>query len=562
MDDCDSKIVSIKYHLISILLMLIGGITFGLHVYFSKFAALAFISTSSWLLIILNNKSSWGIIYFFIMVYIMNLIGVSWLKEFNFQSWLIAPIIYSLYYIPLYWIIRTVHNKWPKLPLLLLWPIAFTGIEWFRVHLSPGQLPFCLLSDSLVEYSKLIQIVDIFGTGFLTFIVCMFSGFLTDLILNYRRENKVKGNSFLIQFFIIAAVYGSTLIYGLYRDSEVTFSNGPRIGIIHPLFDKWISDKPDTNRLYILENLTKQLLTQKVDIIVWPENSLTFAYNEKTIKEFSSPTINRIRKLSIELNTPVLIDGPTWDEIGGEMLHTTTLVGPQKPIQEYDKVFLIPWSEYIPLHSVLSSISLKAGKNYLNFIKKFYAIPVSFKSGLLTNIQEMNITANNRIWYFGTAICFEIGVPDLIRKWNSVGRVEGRQGVDFILNPSNEVLLGSGIHRQTLNAARFRAIENRISIIKASNNGISAMIDPNGRIKQSLKRDLGEIGELGQPSSLLADVIVDSRKSTVYTKIGDVFSILCFIIAITATIIITILSKNVNKLKKWVINDKARLFDI
>lgn len=474
------------------------------------------------------------------MIYIMNLIGVIWLKDFNIQSWLIAPIIYSLYYIPLYWVIIIIHNNWPKLPLMILWPFAFTGIEWFRVHISPGQLPFCLLSDSLIEYSKLIQIVDIFGTGFLTFIVCMISGFLAEIILIYCSEKKIARNYFLAQFFIIIMVYTFSIVYGLFRDSEETFSYGPKIGIIQPLFDKWISDKPDTNRLDNLVKLTKKLLKDKVNLIVWPENSLTFPYNEKFSKEFSSPTITRIQHLSIELNTPILIDGPTWDESGTELLHTTTLINYQDPIQKYDKVFLIPWSEYIPFHSTLSKLSVNAGKNYFYFISKFYQIPVSYKQGLLNNLQEMTLSVDNKKWYFGTAICFEIGVPELIQKWNSLIHFAGSTGVDFIINPTNEVLLGNGIHRQTLNAARFRAIENRLSIIKASNVGFSAMIDPNGHIRQVLERNVNGDGKLGVPSSLSVDVIVDSRKLTVYSKIGDIFPILCLVISFSTVIFIAI----------------------
>lgn len=546
----NSKILSLKNHSILILLMLGGGISFGLHVYFKVFAPLCFISTTFWILLILQNKIRSGLIYFFMMTYIMNLIGAYWLKDFNLQSWLIAPILYSLFYIPLYLIVKTIHNKWPKLPLLILWPIAFTGIEWFRVQVSPGQLPLCLLNDALIEHTKIIQIVDIFGTSVLTFIVCIISGFLADLILNYLRKNEVKKHSFLIQLLIIITIYGSCIIYGLYRDSEKTFSYGPKIGIIHPLFDKWVSDKPDTSRLSTLENLTRKLIHKKVDVIVWPENSLTFAYNDRHSNEFSSSTINRIKQLSIEFNTPILVDGPTWDISGTAMQHTTSLISPHGQIQKYNKVVLIPWSEYIPFHSTLSSFSTKAGAYFITFISKFYEVPVTFKSGLLTDVKEMTVEINNRIWYFGTPICFEIGTPRLIRQWNSLGHSDGSQGIDFIINPTNEVLLGHGVHRQTLNTARFRAIESRISIIKASNGGISAIIDPNGRIKQSLERHIGDKGNLGEPSSLVANIIVDTRKPTIYSKIGDIFPILCFLILLTGIIFITTSRIINNKMRK------------
>lgn len=542
----DSKKIPFESYVVSIILLLAGGILYGLHVYFNIFAPLCFISTSFWLLLILQNKSRAGLIYFFFMVYTMNLIGTFWLKDFNLQSWLIAPILYSLFYIPLYFTVRIIHGNWPKMPLSLIWATAFTGMEWFRVQVSPGRLPLCQLSDAFINYTKIIQIVDVLGTGVLTFMACMTSGLLADFILNYSGENRLKKRSLLTQVAIIFTIYCLCTIYGIYRDSEKTFSYGPKIGIIDPVFGKWVSNQPDTSRLPKLENLTKKLLHEKVDLIVWPENSLTFPYNDKSSNEFSSPTINRISKLSLELSTPILVDGPTWDANGTIMRHTTSLISIRRPLQKYNKIVLIPWSEYVPFHETLSTFSSNAGANYLKFISKFYETPAIFKAGLLTDVKQMTILSNNRVWYFGTPICFEIGSPGLIRQWSSLSHSARNQGVDFIINPTNEVLLGYGVHRQTLITARFRAIENRLSIVKASNGGFSAIIDPNGHIKHSIERKVGDIGTFGEASALVVNIIIDKRRPTIYTKIGDVFPILCFLAVVMGTIF-TVISRMIFK---------------
>ena len=116
---------------------------------------------------------------------------------------------------------------------------------------------------------------------------------------------------------------------------------------------------------------------------------------------------------------------------------------------------------------------------------------------------------------FGVLICYEGVFPALTRRF-----VAG--GADFLVNVTNDAWYGrTAAPYQHLVQASFRAIENRVPIVRAANTGISAIIDPDGRIRWR--------GPLFETLSYVDEIRwIDVR--TFYTRYGDVFVWLCVLV--------------------------------
>jgi hypothetical protein len=111
-----------------------------------------------------------------------------------------------------------------------------------------------------------------------------------------------------------------------------------------------------------------------------------------------------------------------------------------------------------------------------------------------------------------------------MRAWSADARRGGAVRF-FAVNPVNEKLLGNAVHTKTLAFCRFRAIEARMTVIRAANNGISAAIDPNGRV-YALAR--GQDGETVDRVAMMdATVFFDQRFGTIYSRFGDWLPLLC-----------------------------------
>ena len=113
---------------------------------------------------------------------------------------------------------------------------------------------------------------------------------------------------------------------------------------------------------------------------------------------------------------------------------------------------------------------------------------------------------------FSVIICFEDIFPSLVRNFV-------REGAEFIVNITNDAWYKrTSAPYQHATMAVFRAVENRVSLVRAANTGISSIIDPYGRIKRSTEIFV---------SSAFACRILLPRGQTFYTKYGDIFSYFC-----------------------------------
>jgi apolipoprotein N-acyltransferase len=183
-----------------------------------------------------------------------------------------------------------------------------------------------------------------------------------------------------------------------------------------------------------------------------------------------------------------------------ELYNSAALIGPNGDwAARYDKVHLVPFGEYVPFKSLFV------------FAEKLTREVGDFTPG--AERKPLDLGA----YKVGAFICYESIFPDEIREF-------AQRGAQVFVNISNDGWFGaSGAPGQHLNMARMRAIENRRWLLRATNTGITASIDPYGRVVA--RAPLNERIEVQAPYAIISS-------TTFYTRHGDWFAYLCVIISI------------------------------
>lgn len=217
---------------------------------------------------------------------------------------------------------------------------------------------------------------------------------------------------------------------------------------------KW---DPAAQRETVDEYLTlsrQAIKNAPIGLLVWPETAMPFFY------QTHGPLARRLIDFTAETGVPVVFGAPAFQG-GGEdksLLNRAYLLAPSGREAFYDKEHLVPFGEYVPL-----------GK-YLPFIHKLVEGVGDFKPGRAEEPLRSGHLA------LGLLICYEAIFPELAQQ-----RVQA--GANLLVNISNDAWFGdSAAPRQHLDLALLRAVEQERAIIRGTNSGISAVIDPRGRV--------------------------------------------------------------------------------
>ena len=246
------------------------------------------------------------------------------------------------------------------------------------------------------------------------------------------------------------------------------------------------------------------------DLIAWPESPAPFFTNDPIFKD-------AISDLARRSNTWVLAGSigvrgtPQNAERPSELYNSGALVSPSGEWRgRYDKVHLVPFGEYVPFKDVFSFAG-GLTKEVGDFTRGRSRAPLDAGGTKL-----------------GVFICYESIFPDEVRQFAA-------DGAQVFVNLSNDGWYGdSGAYAQHLKQARMRAVENGRWLLRATNTGVTASIDPYGRVVASIPRKVR--------TTLVAPYALSSE-TTFYTRHGDWFAYLCAIILVVVLITRPLLHK-------------------
>jgi apolipoprotein N-acyltransferase len=236
------------------------------------------------------------------------------------------------------------------------------------------------------------------------------------------------------------------------------------------------------------------------DLVVWPESPAPFMQGDPRLEQ-------ALKRIALQEQSPVVIGGIGAGNSAQEQnyYNSAMVAGADgRWIGRYDKIHLVPFGEYIPF------------QNLLTFAHKLTGRVSSFSRGEQRRVFYLS-GPEGKPHRYGVFICYESVFADEVRHF-------AKNGAEVLVNISDDGWYGdTSAPWQHLNMARMRAIENRRWLLRDTNNGVTASIDPYGRVRQSIARH--QVGELPAQFAFNADI-------TFYSAHGDVFAWLCAILSV------------------------------
>ena len=404
------------------------------------------------------------------------------------------------------------------LPPLVAVPAVWVGLEYVRAHFPTG-FPFLAgwfqyqslgfgwyqLGQAFHRALPLIQAADLGGVYLLSVAV---AGVNAAALGWAERSHAVRRvvrwpvrtdrRPPLAELWTTAAALvlpAALTAYGTMRLDHLAFRVGPRVALLQGDLPQLVKmdrqprpgDLVPTDAEYF--PLAERAGAPSVgspapDLVIWPETCFGENWPECRPGAADPPEYRDFERraglLRGQIGREVVARTRTFSLLGLNAVEWTgdrfrkfnsgVLLGPDGSYRgRYDKMHLVPFGEYVPL------------KETFPWLQTFtpYTHDYSCTPGETFTRFELP-TADRGTFTFGQLICYEDTDPVFARRYNPSA---GGPGVDFLVNTSNDGWFdGTEEHRQHLAICRFRAVEARRSVVRAVNMGISAVIDPDGRV--------------------------------------------------------------------------------
>jgi apolipoprotein N-acyltransferase len=424
-----------------------------------------------------------------------------WLSAFHPLAIFVVPIIYGGFFLILFPVLKLIDQLFPRHGYIFQ-SLAWLAYEYLK---TTGFLGYAYGVIGYTQYLflPLIQIAALTGVWGVSLIVIFPSAYLG----NALKAGWSAFLPFLKGNWVPTAAYGvvfcSALIFGFTGRADLAGSDTWRVALVQQNMDPWREGFRAYERsLEILTRMSREALKEDPDIIIWSETSFVPSIDWHTKYRTSDRSYQLVRRLKDFLEDQQIsyVFGnndvqrrvlPTGEEI--RLGYNATLLYRNNQIERiYRKLHLVPFSEHFPYRGILSPLyNLLISRADIHWYEKGRDWVV-FEDGGVT---------------FSTPICFEDTFGYLNR-----GFVQ--RGADVLVNLTNDLWSHSvPAEMQHMAMAVFRTVENRRSLVRSTNGGMTTIVDPNGKIRDILPAFV--------ESYLVGDVPVLRGVTTLYSRWGD-----------------------------------------
>lgn len=376
-------------------------------------------------------------------------------------------------------------------------PFIWVALEFVRGNMGHLAFPWARIADSQYLVTPIIQMADTVGEEGLSFLIVLVNVSVAKLIL-YFLERRSRGKT-VFPYAWTAVSLGLVVcgtVYGYWRLSENRPSAKPiPVALIQGNIDqarKW--DKSYIRpQLDIYIRRTYSAAREGIKTIVWPETAAPFFFGQDPAGDAL------IKDLSRETGATIIFGAPAFIERDGKIIayNRSWVVRADGLAQSYDKVHLVPFGEYVPFGKALS------------FIHRVVTAIGEMEPGADVNLLDAGG------FKAGAQICYEVIFPRYSRRISLMGGTA-------LVNITNDSWYGdSPASRQSLAMGVFRAVENRVPLLRAAQSGVSAIVTDRGVIT-------GET-PLFVETTLVGEFTPRTGPPTVYAEFGDLFSWICLI---------------------------------
>ncbi len=334
----------------------------------------------------------------------------------------------------------------------------FTGFPWALVGYGHVQTP---LGD-------LAPFIGVFGIGYLTVFMA------AALFASFRRATEKRF------IFLIAAALPIVVGLGV---QKVRFTEPAADPISVSLIQGNIAQQTKWQRAQINPIIERYLQLSESewsrDLIVWPEASITL------FKDSATQLLSALDQRGKAAGTGLLLGLPSRE--AGQYFNSA--IGLGEGSGDYTKRHLVPFGEYMPMES------------WLRGIIQFFDLPMSHNRAGASNQPQLMLGDVA----LGLSICYEIAFPNLVR--------DQADTAGLLVTISNDTWFGKSVGpHQHMQMAQMRAMENGRYLVRATNNGITAIVNPEGQIT-------GRLPQFEQ--GVLRGLVVPYQGATPYTRVGD-----------------------------------------
>ena len=390
-----------------------------------------------------------------------------------------------------------------------LLPPLWVALEWIRAHVLSG-FPWGIAGYSLTPCLPLVQVSAVTGVYGISFLVVLAN--VSGAAWLAPRSGRQRSADWISAW--TALLFVGVAAYGARQMSRPAGGPAEVVGLIQaaiPQDEKW-SRLAARAILEKHEALTMEAANKGARLIVWPESSSPFPLSHplrvdgKLESVPDKPYRETLESLSRRAGASLLIGTVDYRKTETDVrpVNAAAMVHPDGSWERvYAKMHLVPFGEYVPMAPLLGFVNRLVQGAIGDFLPGREAVVVRTDGLARGHVHLL------RDGFSGDAFG---GFP--------------LRGADLLANLTNDAWFGSssGPH-QHFQMAVLRAVENRRYLVRAANTGISAIVDPRGRVLARAGLD---------DTAVLTGTIHAVRTRTLYTRIGDVFAILCVILTLSA----------------------------
>jgi apolipoprotein N-acyltransferase len=500
-----------------------------------------------------------------------------------FEHWWLWPVagpgvplvvlILTLYPLAFVWILLRLQRRWPRVPTLLAAPILWTGLEFFRGHIAFDGYPWYFVGHPLIDFRWLAQSATAIGAIGVSAAAALAGTALGWIAASPtpRRFGAAAATLAAAAIAVQIAAFPALLT----RSSNEPIQTTLRVGVVQTnLAQTTKMDWPPAERiddlLWFLEMTEEAARSGTPDLIVWPETMFPGSSLDEQARQaerdarivwnidtpggreqvpvgaIAETLLDRQRALGI----PMLIGATGFDNVRYEprpsggveryedaIYNSVFAIADGRVVGRYDKVHLTPGGEVMPyisawpwlerqmlgLAAAGMTFDLSAGDR-----PRVLSVPTTLAPPPVNDSDSRGRFAQYSHVALATPVCFESTDAALCRRLVSLARGgDGWGNPTLLVNPTNDGWFGDSVagRRQHLQLARWRAVENRVAVVRAANTGISCAIDHHGRVYAHGVRGPDDRPGFRGPDALSEGILVAEVPlvggRTLYSLLGD-----------------------------------------
>ncbi len=490
------------------------------------------------------------------------MVNLYWVAPVTIAGWLVF-----CFYTALLWPILALSLRFcrmRKVPLFLASAVLIVGIERMQGFFLGGFF-WRFLAHSQYQNTTIIQIADLFGAGGVSFLIAMVNGLITELMIAARSKKtigwglphlKIIGGlkahpSSLLSVGIVGVVLIASIVYGQWRirQADECITAGPLVASLQSNVPQSVKRSFESGQ-ELFDGLmikSKTAVQAGAELIVWPETMVQAILDTEVWRWLAKPdghkALDQALREHAENHAYVLVGAygsevrQEGDELYQAKYNSAFFYRPdgRKDDKRYDKIHLVPFGEVLPLRRSMSW--------FYELLMKIKFIPYNFDYSLdygthytIFDMAGMQEGLPAPQYKFAVIICYEGTVPYVARRFAL--DEHGHKRIHWLINISNDGwfvrfkndnVQPSMELPQHAAVCAFRAVENRLAIVRSVNTGISCVIDSLGRIRDGyMEGTLPEeaMARTGMAGWFMDRIPIDSR-ATFFSKYGEWLDFCC-----------------------------------